>query len=283
MNRIATEYGKLVAAQKAQPLVEIVQSEDIAQVMGKGLALLNDELVRNCMRWLSGEPKVPISGAGAAIRQQLTDSSEFGAVMKGLSHMITTVERKVPVYFIDEAERFNNIANPDAFAVWLVSLRELTEITGLGLIFLVGAVSKNELPVLLQQEEIMRRIGTVNYIEFLTPSRDQLRTFLKELLSTCIRKGEMLEPHRSVASAVVRDSAVPQELEAITNGDRDQLEAFPFDPDALNQFVEDMAAAGSANKPSEVLKRLLKAAQLAIRKDRRTIDLSIVKQISQEG
>jgi hypothetical protein len=137
--------------------------------------------------------------------------------------------------------------------------------------------------VLLQQEEIMRRIGTVNYIEYLTPSRDQLRAFLKELLSTCIRKGEIPEPHQLVAPAEVRDSTIPEELTAITNRDPDRFDAFPFDPDALNQFVEDMAATGSANKPSEVLKRLLKAAQLAIRKDRRTIDLSIVKQISAEG
>src|SRR5262249_10232455 len=72
MTRIATEYGRLVAAQKAQPLIEIVQSEDIDRVMSQGLALLNPDIVRTCMRWLSGEPKVPMQGIGSAIKPQLT-------------------------------------------------------------------------------------------------------------------------------------------------------------------------------------------------------------------
>jgi hypothetical protein len=266
MQRIATEYGKLVSERKAQPLIEIVQSEEIAHVMSQGLALLNLEIVRMCMRWLSGEPKIAMQGIGPAIKPQLTDSSEFGAVMRGLSHMIEAVDRKVLVYLIDEAERFNNITNADAFTVWLVSLRELTEIAGVGLVFFVGAISRNQLPVLLLQDEIMRRIGVVNYIEFLNPSRDELRAFLKELFSTCIRKGEVPEPHRSVAPQDVLDPTVPQELAAITNGEPERLDAFPFEPDALDGFVDDVAAGGSANKPSEVLKRLLKAAQRAIRK-----------------
>ena len=41
--------------------------------------------------------------------------------------MIATVDRKVRAFIlIDEAERSNNITNPDAFTVWLVGLRELT-------------------------------------------------------------------------------------------------------------------------------------------------------------
>jgi len=37
MTRIATEYGRLFAAATARPLIEIVQSEDIALVMGQAL------------------------------------------------------------------------------------------------------------------------------------------------------------------------------------------------------------------------------------------------------
>ena len=79
------------------------------------------------------------------------------------------------------------------------------------------------------------------------------------------------------------DPTVPEELVAITNGDQDRLDAYPFEPEALDEFVEDVAAGGSANKPSEVLKRLLKATQRAIRKDRHTIDPSIVREINAEG
>jgi hypothetical protein len=283
MKRIATEYARLVAAGEAQPLVEIVQSEDIARVMSEGLAVLNDEVVRTCMRWLSGEPKIPMLAIGSSIKPQLIDSSEFGAVMRGLVHMVEAVDRKVILYFIDEAERFEMITNADAFTVWLVSLRELTEIAGLGLMFFVGAVSRNNLPTLLLQEEIMRRIGVINYIEFLNPSRDDLRAFLMELFSTCIKKGEVPEPHKKIASEALLDSAIPQELQEIVGNDPDRLQAFPFEPDALEEFVEDVAGAGSANKPSEVLKRLLKATQRAIRQNQRTINRGIVSEINSEG
>jgi hypothetical protein len=203
--------------------------------------------------------------------------------MRGLVHMFAAVDQKVLLYFIDEAERFEMITNADTFAVWLVSLRELTEIAGLGLMFFVGAVSRNNLPTLLLQEEIMRRIGVVNYVEFLNPSRDELRAFLMELFSTCIRKGEVPEPHRSVAPPETLDATIPEALAAITGAEADRLEAFPFEKEALDEFVGELAAAQSANKPSEVLKRLLKAAQRAIRSDRRTIDRQIVAEIGGEG
>lgn len=283
VRRIANAYAKMVAEGSAQPLEDIVQDEDIAFVMSQGLAMLNEEIVRTSMRWLSGEPKISMQVIRSALKPQLTDSMEFGAVMRGLAHMIAKVDGKVLLYFIDEAERFENISNADAFAVWLVSLRELTEISGLGLLFFVAAQSRNNLPTLLLQEEIMRRIGLVNYVEFLSPSKDQLRAFLSELCATCISKGDVPEPHRSVAPKVILDAPVPDDLIRITGGDSARLEAFPFEPDALDEFIDDVTAAGSANKPSEVLKRLLKAAQRAIRSDRRTIDRAIVSAISSEG
>lgn len=283
IKRVAMEYARLVDAGTAQPLVEIVQDEDIAFVMSQGLAMINEEVVRTSMRWLSGEAKVSMQPIRSAIKPQLTDSSEFGAVMRGLVHMIAAVDRRVLLYFVDEAERFENITNADAFAVWLVSLRELTEISGLGLMFFVGAMSRNNLPTLLLQEEIMRRIGTVNYVEYLPSSRDQLKSFLIELFGTCVRKGQIPQPHREVASQEILESPIPEDLGRITGNDHARLEAYPFEPDALDAFVEELTVAQSANKPSETLKRLLKAAQRAIRKNRHTVDRSIVAEISSEG
>ena len=46
VKRVATEYARLVAAGKAAPLTDIVQSEDIAFVMSQGLSpILNDDIV----------------------------------------------------------------------------------------------------------------------------------------------------------------------------------------------------------------------------------------------
>jgi hypothetical protein len=86
-----------------------------------------------------------------------------------------------------------------------------------------------------------------------------------------------------VASAELLEMSIPEELRRITGGDVARLEAYPFEPEALDEFLEELGVAESANKPSEVLKRMLKAAQRAIKKGRHTIDRDIVREINSEG
>jgi hypothetical protein len=217
------------------------------------------------------------------ITPQLTDSRRFGSVMRGLSHIYATVDGKGIQYFIDEAERFNNISNADTFATWLVCLRELTEVPGVGLMFFVGANTRNALPVLLMQEEINRRIGVVNYMELLGPGRDDLRAFMLELFATCIRKGEPPAQHRDALSDDAKDATVPAELVEITGGDARKLETYPFEPNAFDEFIENALAGQTSSKPSEVLIRILKVAQRAIRRGQPTIGTAIVNEINAEG
>lgn len=283
VKRVATEYVRRSKEGGAPPIRDIVQSEDIALVINKGLTAVNDEAVRNCMRWLGGEPKVPMQLISTALKPQLTDSRDFGAVLRGLSHMFATVDDKVVLYLVDEAERFENVTNVDTFAGWLASLRELTEIPGVGLMFFVGALTRNNLPTLLVQEEVMRRIGVANYVEFQNPSREELRDFLLELFATFVRKGEVPKQHQGVVTDEARDSAVPDELQQMTGGAANRLETYPFEPDAFDEFIEQVATGHMSSKPSEVLIRLLKAAQRAMRKDQRTIDRAIVNEVNSEG
>ncbi|UYN94008.1 MAG: hypothetical protein KIT25_18435 [Enhydrobacter sp.] len=283
VKRVATEYVRRSKEGGAPPIRDIVQSEDIALVINNGLTAVNDEAVRNCMRWLGGEPKVPMQLISTALKPQLTDSRDFGAVLRGLSHMFATVDDKVVLYLVDEAERFENVTNVDTFAGWLASLRELTEIPGVGLMFFVGALTRNNLPTLLVQEEVMRRIGVANYVEFQNPSREELRDFLLELFATFVRKGEVPKQHQGVVTDEARDSAVPDELQQMTGGAANRLETYPFEPDAFDEFIEQVATGHMSSKPSEVLIRLLKAAQRAMRKDQRTIDRAIVNEVNSEG
>ena len=150
-------YSYLVNQGKAATLEDVVQIEDIAQVMRTGLTSPNPDLVKIGMRWLGGEPKVPIQQVGPALQPQLLDSREFGAVMHGISHMYLTVEGKVPLYMVDEAERFQNVANVDAYYTWLASLRELTELPGIAVMFFVGAKTRNDLPAIFVTDECQRR------------------------------------------------------------------------------------------------------------------------------
>ena len=64
--------------------------------------------------------------------------------------------------------------------------------------------------------------------------------------------------------------------------DPEKLRCFPFEPDAFSSFVTQVSG-GEASKPSEVLIRLQKAAQRAMRNNRRTISSKIVDEINSEG
>src|SRR5439155_24578352 len=119
------------------------------------------------------------------------------------------VDGKVPLYLVDEVERFQNIMNVDTQYQWLASLRELMEIPGVGFIFLIGAKTKNELPIFFVVDEIVRRIGSTNYQEIFNPGREQLREFVLELLGTCIRKGEPPQSQREFLSQEAVDPTIP--------------------------------------------------------------------------
>lgn len=283
INRVADEYMRRANRGEAPKIDEIVQSDDIALVMSRGLTAAETDVVRSSMRWLSGEPKVDMGLISKGLRPQLGDSREFGAVLKGLAHMLLTVEGRVPVYLVDEAERLQQVGNVDTFAAWNAALRELTELSKVGLIFFVGALTRNDLPTVLLTDEIKRRIGIVNYVEFVNPSRDEIRDFLVEMFSTSIRKGPVPVEHAAAVGPGGADATIPADLQQCVAGDADALETYPFAPDAFAAFVEQVATGEAASKPSEVLKRVQKVAQRAMRADARVIDIGLVEALAAEG
>jgi hypothetical protein len=259
-----------------------VHSDDIANVMANGLTAPNRDAVRISMRWLAGEPKIDLTMLGGSLKPQLVDSTDFGDVMRGLSHMFITILDQVPLYVVDEAERFQNITDTDAYYVWLASLRELTEIHGIAMVFMIGAKTRDDLPVIFVQPEIMRRVGVANYLEFMNPGRDDLRAFLIEQLQTTIRKGPVPASQKTSMQPEALDGPVPNELLVLTGNDPARLETYPFEPDAFEEFVTQIAQGEMSNKPSEAQKRLQKAAQKAMRLDERTITTQMVAELAPE-
>ena len=282
VQKVATEYQKRVADGQEQPLSTIVHSEDIANVIANGLTAPNPAAVRTSMRWLAGEPKIDLTMLGGSLKPQLLDSTDFGDVMRGLSHMFISILGRVPLYVVDEAERFQNVTDTDAYYVWLASLRELTELHGIAMVFMIGAKTRDELPVVFVQPEIMRRIGVANYLEFMNPGRDDLREFLLEQLQTTIRKGAIPDSQRGSMEPDALNGPVPTELTTLTQNDPTRLETYPFEPDAFEAFVSQIAEGEMSNKPSEAQKRLQKAAQRAMRLNLRTITTEMVAELVPE-
>lgn len=285
---MAEEYARRLR-HGATPMRDVTESEDIGVVFERGLSAPNLELVRRCMRWLGGEDKIDVGTIGPALPARLNVSKEFGAVMRGFVHLFREVgvgNAKVPVFLVDEAERFGLVTHIDSYWTWLAALRELTEINGVGLVFFVGVKTQDEIPAQLIVDEIRTRIGVINYIELFNLDRGALRDFLLELLATLIRKGPVPAEHRDalVDLGVDLSSESPSpELLEIVSRDGATVDTFPFTEEALDAFVQSCAQAELANKPREVLIRLQKAATKAMGRGQRLIDLGIVEEIVREA
>jgi hypothetical protein len=277
---VATEYARRVNASQASPLTDLIHSADIVNVITRGLTAPNPEAVKISMRWLAGEPKIDLTMLGGSLKPQLVDSGDYGDVMRCIAQMYLEVRQEVPLYIVDEAERLQNVTDNDSYFAWLAALRELTEIHNVALLLMVGAHTRDQLPTILVQEEIVRRIGVANYMEFVNPGRDDLKTFLIEQFQTSIRKGSVPDSQREVMDAIALDEAVPAGLRDATGGNAQRLESFPFEPEALDDFVAQVATGEMANKPSEAQLRLQKAAQRTMRLGRRTIERDVVDSLA---
>ena len=283
LQEVGDAYQRLVKEGKAPAMSEIVHSPDITAVLTAGLGAPNPVLVSAGRAWLGGETAGPeLRAVKEGIKTQLSEASEFGEVLRGLSQLFLAVKGLVPLFIVDEAERFLNVTDNDTFWIWNAAMRELTETRGIGLIFMIGAKNRDELPTMFVQPEIVRRIGLSNYFELYNPGGEDLRAFLLELSRTFIRKGTPPESQVTALGEAGGDQVVPEELLELTGHDDARLASYPFDPDALDALVTQLVSSEYSNKPSEALDRLQKAAQRAISQDKKTIDVTIVEGIGAE-
>lgn len=285
LQRLAKEYEDKRSKGIVPPFESVIGDQDVALVFKEGLAAPNIDLVRLSMRWLGGEQKLDMTKIAGNL-PSLQVSKQFGAVLKGIVQLFRVVDEKVPVFLIDEAERFSQVTNTDAYWSWLASLRELTEIVGVALIFFIGSKSRDDLPAMFLADEVMTRIGVRNYVEFYNQGREDLRNFLGELFQTIIQKGDPPDDLRPVLEKkmdALLDGDVPEELTQLLADTEEELETYPFTRDAFERFIEECATSDLSNKPREVLILVQKAAGKAMRMGRRLIDEPILEDITREG
>jgi Cdc6-like AAA superfamily ATPase len=285
LSMLATEYERLTQAKQKPPLQEVLNDEFIGLVMRKGLTAPNRDVVVTSMRWLGGETKIDMGQVSSSL-PPLTSSKQFGSVMRGIVQLFREIDKTVPLYIVDEAERFALVSNTDSYWSWMASMRELTEIPGVAFLFFVGAKSRDDLPAMFSTDEIVTRVGVSNYVEFYNQSKEDLEDFLKELLHTLIRKGPLADPFRSTLQDKLSegiDAPVPSELLEILKDQSATLETYPFTVEAFNKFVDDSLMADLSNKPREVLIRVQKAVGRAMRYGQRLIDSKILDEITKDG
>jgi hypothetical protein len=282
VNQVAEAYERMVRDGTAQRLQDIVGSEEIARAFD-ALARPNEATVRTALRWLGGEKldRNDRNRIDESIVSTLTFSRDFAAVIRGLAHMYRQVEGKILIFFIDEAERLGRISQVDAYLSWQASLRSLTELSEIGMVFFVGGKTRDDLPDMLTWDEVSTRIGNANYRDLLNPGPDDRENWVVELFATLVKKGVLPHELRGMVHHP-EDETVPPALRAIVGDDDAKLRAYPFTPAALAAFVEE-TDSDLANKPREMLKRIQRAAGRALMLNLPVIDVETLEATRGEG
>lgn len=283
INRIALDYERRTQEGTAKPIAEIIGVDHIARAFAT-LSHPHPDNVRLALKYLSGE-KLSVAllrNVGEGLTGALGSSRDFSAVMRGLAQMYREVDGKILIFFIDEAERLARVSQFDAYQSWTASLRALTELSEIGLVFFVGGKTRDDLPDMLTWDEVSTRIGTSNFRDMLNPGPDDREQWVVELFQTLIKKGPVPEPLLDALSEEDQDATVPAELMAIVAGDTSALRSYPFTPEALEQFISD-TEEDQLNKPRAMLKLIQAAAGRAIKLNKRTIDTAILSAVRGEG
>lgn len=277
------DYQHKVRDGEADAFEKLASSDSLVKGF-EALAHPNEGIVRTALRWLGGEKltRSEVEQVGAGLPMQVSLSRDFSSVMRVFSHVFRAIDDKSIVFFVDEAERLSYIANRDVEASWAASMRSLTDLIDVGYIFFVGANRRDEIPALLTWDEVATRIGLVNYINLLNPSREDLRQWVEELFQTFIRKGEVPEPLRDVVGPVSADIDVPEGISSVVKGSDAGLRAYPFSPEALDEFLDQSVTDELAGKPREVLIRIQRAATRAARLRQPIITTEIIDKIRGE-
>jgi hypothetical protein len=284
IHRVAQAYEKRVEAKQADPIVSVIGEGDVARVF-LSLQLNNFELVLLAMKWLGGTKLdgKTLEKLGAALSPQITVSRDFASVMKGLAHMFLEVDQRVLLFLIDEADLFKGVTNADSTQKWVSSLRSLTEITPVGYIFFVGANNEDEIPQMLVWDEVRTRIGAANYRDLPNPGDAAMRQWIAEFFQTFVLKGNAPESHRAALAEAANITDVPVELRNIVGDDAGAIAAFPFTPEALDDFIVHSVTDVFANKPREILDRIDRAAARAMRLNQHRIDSAVLAAIRGES
>lgn len=286
VNEVATEYDRLVRSRAAKPIEQIVGVEELVRPFKELLSHPTHDFVRRAMIWLGGDPHSALSKADLKeldLGPAPSLSRDFGAIMRGIAHMYGAVHQQGIIYFIDEAERLNQITQHDTYWSWAACMRELMEISSVGFVFFVGAKTQDDIPLLFMLDEVSTRIGLTNFKDILNPGYEDLKDWILELLQTFFQKGPAPESIQAAIGDAGKDDSIPEKLKQLVDGDEEALAAYPFTPAALEDFINQCLTDQLSNKPREVLKRLGKAAAKAQLAEKDRIDAAIVDELQGSG
>ena len=233
-------------------------SGDVAPAL-RGFGSDNENMVLPAWRFLSG---LKLKGNDLALagvtKDGLDSSNDFSAVLGAFATIIQLETGKELLYLIDEMENLTKVTNKTAEARWQESLRAMLDIKNLSFVATVGAERMTDLPKIILQPDIVRRVGRDNYLTMEAYKAPVAKSFVKGLL------GNWIDPSKrdAVAAAEKFEENIP---------DYDS-ELYPFTAGGFEKFCDYAVVDPRTAKPSEIIARMNHVAFEAFFRNRRLIN-----------
>jgi hypothetical protein len=246
-------------------------SDTTLNAVVKGLQAPDDDFVLRTLSWVAGREE-DMSAIGATLPSNITEVATVSQVLGGLAELVYVGSGRILTIVLDEAERLDQVTSKDSDKEFGAALREICSLRRLGLVFLTIAREPDEIPFLLQREEIKRRITVGNFLKEDLLGHNSVANFVAEYLRGVIEKGDSEQP-------VTANPQRAKTLEEMLKKAGEPLESFPFTQSAFKAFISNIAGDPQISKPSEIIARVAKCVSLADDFDKAFVDDKIVAQV----
>jgi hypothetical protein len=242
---------------------------DVARNVGDVEAALrsfggdNEQLVTPAWRFLCGLELKGNDLALANVTKSALDSSlDFIAVLSALASIFALETGKEVLFLVDECENLARVTNKAAENRWQESIRSLLDLKNIGLVMAVGAERQDNLPKIILQPDIVRRIQKDNYVQMAAFTKSVARNFIEGMLK------QWVDP----AKVATREDEL--------RGDPGFEETcFPFTRNSFDKFCEWAVVDPRAAKPSVIIDKLNSIAAEAYFRDSRLITADILTDV----
>lgn len=266
MLRVGPSFFKNKTKEWEQRVQEELCQPQIYKALVQGLTVVNPETIVKMLQWLGGETWDGVRSHLDAddAPKQITSETQIARNVGAIGQILLLTEEKNLIFLLDEAERLQTISGGEHYWKWLAALRELFRRDTVGFLLFIIARNRDDIPVVLQEEEIMSVIGTNNIYPSHPYALEQAESFLHQLLE----------------NVITRDP-VPVDLQKILTEANEDIDTFPFTREAFDRFVTFHSVGENVNIPREIINSLESAARRAISHEKRLIDAAVLREVIQ--
>jgi len=245
------------------PLADVARNVGDVEAALRSFGGDNEQLVTPAWRFLCGLELKGNDLALANVTKSALDSSlDFVAVLSALATIFALETGKELLFLVDECENFARVTNKSAENRWQESIRSLLDVRNLSLVMAVGAERQENLPKIILQPDIVRRIQKDNYVQMAAFTKPVARTFIEGMLKQWIDAEKVATREAELRDEPGFDKA-----------------CFPFTSKAFDKFCDWAVIDPRAAKPSVIIDKLNSIAAEAYFRDGKLISADVLSDV----